>query len=136
MTINPQIELDFNGTILPLEARLNPIKAEICLGYEYELFNNFRIEPYLGYLGHSFHVINEDELGTTFDFNTERGLTIGTNIFKYFITGRTLSIGGFFNLSYNLINFKKVQPSLDNNYFAFSFGSVFMGVSLLENSSQ
>lgn len=126
MSINPQMELEFDGKVLPLEAKLNPIKSEVNIGYELNLRYNFRTEPYLGYVGHSFTVINEDMLGESFDIKTARGLTIGVNLFKYIKLRGSSSIGGFINCNYNLINFRKVNSELNNNFFAFSYGLLFM----------
>lgn len=126
-TVNPLKVLDFNGIPLPQQARLNPIKFEINLGYEYEMIYNFRIEPYLGYLNQSFNVINEEEIGQTYDIKSANGLTVGVNLFKYIYFGSGFSLGAFINGNANLINFQNVNPDLGNNYLAFSFGLLFMG---------
>jgi len=127
-TVNPLKGLNFDGVPLPQQAELNPIKLEMNLGYEYEMIYNFRIEPYLGYLNQSFTVINEEEIGHTYNIKSANGLTIGVNLFKYIYFGRGFSLGAFVNGNGNLINFQNVNPDLGNNYFALSFGLLFMGI--------
>ena len=122
-TVNPESELDFNGDTLTTFADLNPIKFEFLFGYNFNDLEFINIEPYVGYLINSFIVINEDVLQKKFDIPTQGGFTIGVTVFrKLFEFNPYDNFQIFINTNYNFVNFSKVNPSLDNNFWAFEIG--------------
>ena len=126
-TITPQTDLEFDGVLLTDQANLNPIKVEYFAGYTINLFRNVTFEPYVGYSRNSFHVINEDELGQSYDLDLTPGLALGGTIHKYFKLDRTVFMAITLGGGYNTADFSKTHPSLGQGYSEWNVGVAFKG---------
>ena len=127
-TVNPKEELSFNGNTLTTFAKLNPIKLELTLGYNFFLFSNINIESYLGYSNNSFHVINEDVIGKKYKITSTNGYTFGLNLYKdLFRFNPYDNMQVYLNFNYNFVDFSKVNSQLDKNFYGFIFGLSFQG---------
>ena len=136
-TVNPKTELQFDGDTLTTFAELNPIKFEFLFGYNYSDLEYVNIEPYIGFLINSFVVINEDVLKKKFDIPSQNGLTIGFSIYKKLFDFNLYdNIQLFVNTNYNFVDFSKVNPNLDSNFWAIEIGisyqSWFTSIELIE----
>ena len=128
-TVNPRETLEFNGEFLTREAKLNPIKIDYEIGYSFNLKHNFSIEPYIALTSNSFIVINEEELGKTYEIDDTRGLTIGTTLNKYFRLKDFRFLALFARYGYGLSNFRKTNNNLDAGYSDIAVGIAYKGFS-------
>ncbi|OPZ26546.1 MAG: hypothetical protein BWZ00_01634 [Bacteroidetes bacterium ADurb.BinA174] len=121
-TVNPKKELEFNGNLLPLYAKLNPIKIDFYAGYSFDFDYLISVEPQIGIAKSLFYVINETELNQTYSIPKVNGLLIGCSVNKYFKFGLYDFFAVFLNMGYATNNFTKTHPSLDKGYFEWTLG--------------
>ena len=126
-TVNPKIDLNFDGETLTNEAKLNAIKIDYDFSYSIDFKHNFSIEPFIAFTLNSFIVINEAELGKNYKINKAHGLTIGTSINKYFHIKDYQFFSVFAKYGYGLTNFDKVNSSLGIGYSDFTIGIAYKG---------
>jgi hypothetical protein len=124
-TVNPKKELSFNDITLPIDAKLNPIRTDLVVGYKYDLLRKVTINSYIGWMNSSFYVINEKDLGRTFQIPSKSGFTIGTG-FNYYLEFEPYVYSILFlNYNFNLSNYSKINSSLGNTFQSFEFGVAF-----------
>ena len=126
-TVNPAKELIAGGDTLSTFADLNPIKIELNIGYNYNLTNTISLQPYIGYLNSSFHVINEDVLKKKFSIASQPGITIGSNINKYLEFKPYQYTVIYLNLNYDFSDYTKIHSSLGKKFYAMEMGVAFKG---------
>lgn len=121
-TVNPKKELEFNGSLLPLYAKLNPIKIDFYAGYSFDFDYLISVEPQIGIAKSLFYVINETELNQTYSIPKVDGLLIGCSVNKYFKIAPNDFFSVFLNVGYATNNFTKTHASLDKGYFEWTLG--------------
>ena len=126
-TINPKQVLDFNGTILPVTAKLNPTKIDFIIGYSLDLKRNFSLEPNIGFTRSVFEVINEEELEQYYSIPKTGGFLIGLTANKYFNFKEYEYISIFGNIAYGFVDFAKVHHSLASGYAELTLGIAYKG---------
>ncbi|HRP89446.1 MAG TPA: hypothetical protein PKX92_05360 [Edaphocola sp.] len=126
-TVNPKQVLDFDGQRLTEDAKLNPIKVDYDFSYSVNLKHNFAIEPYIALTAKSFIVINENEIGKSYDINKTKGLTIGTTLNKYFKLKDFQFLALFVKYGYGLSDFKKINENLGIGYSDIVIGVAYKG---------
>ena len=124
---NPKKSLDINGESLPILAKLNPVKLDYYISYNFNLQNNIALEPALGYSKSLFIVINEDDLGKEFNIPSIGGLMTSFTLSKYlrFKYNEFFAIYG--NVEYAFIDYSKLNPDLGKGYFNWTIGLAFKG---------
>ena len=120
--------LVYNNYILPKDATIRMVHFELTTSYEKEIAYRFFIEPYAGYLQNHITSNIVDNQGNEFDIENIHGATFGVNLIKYIKILEGGFLGFYFNLGYDFINFKKLNPDLNNNSFGYAFGVVLKGV--------
>lgn len=126
-TISPKAEMDFDGKILPKEARLNSAKLDYYAGYSFDFKNLISFEPYAGYNRSLFYVVNEDKIKQEFKLHKTGGLIIGSTVNKYIEIKRYGYLSLFGSLGYGFVNYEKVNSQLDNGYFEWNLGIALKG---------
>lgn len=126
-TLYPKKTLDFNGNVLPISAKLNPIKIDYFLSYNFHLKGNFTFEPVLGYTRSSFVIINEDQIGNSVSIPKTGGFLTGISVSKYLTIKYNEFLSFFGNVEYAFVDFAKVSPDLGFGYFDWTVGIAFKG---------
>ena len=126
-TLNPLQELEFDGVILPTNAKVNNIKVDYYAAFSIDLPALVSLEPYLGFNRSQFIVINEDEIKQTYSLPQVGGILAGMTINKYFAFERhqyfaVFASGGFANT-----DFSEVHRELDKGYWEWSVGVSYKG---------
>lgn len=129
-TNNPYQTLVFDGEPMTHYSKLNVINTEYFLTYSLDFPLGLSLEPTLGMNRVNFIVINEEELGQTFNLNSATGLLLGSKLQKYWQlqtnTGTTFQEDFFFSIfasfNHSWINFSRVHPRLNNNFYNWGFG--------------
>lgn len=121
-TVSPAKELVFGNDTLRNDAELNPIKLDFTLGYSLDFKYNFSLEPYAGLNRTEFLVINEKDLGKTYDLKTSYGLTFGVTLNKYFSFKNYQYVSIFSNIGYSFTDFKRTHEQLGVGYLDWSLG--------------
>lgn len=122
-TVNPRQNLVFNNDTLTALAKLNPARIDYFAGYSFDFKYNFSIEPYLGYSRNIFHVINEEELNTTYHIEPASGMIAGISVNKYFkLRKRDTFLAVFGNLGYATTQYQSTHPQLDKGYWEWTLG--------------
>ena len=126
-TVRPETELTFDGELLTAAAKLNPVKIDYDVSYDFNLRYNFTLAPYVAYTTSEFRVINQDSLGRHYDIPKRRGFTAGIALNKYFRIKDFEFFGLFVRWSYGFTNFEKVHPDLGRGYSNLTFGIAYKG---------
>jgi hypothetical protein len=121
-TVSPSKDLVFGNDTLKSNADLNPVKLDLTLGYSLDFKYNFSLEPYAGLNRTVFIVINEKDLGKTYDLKTSYGLTVGITLNKYFSFKDYQYVSIFSNLGYSFTDFKRTHEQLGVGYLEWSLG--------------
>lgn len=123
-TVSPGVELSINDKVVPLDAKINPIRTDIAVGYKLDLLTFLTLNSHIGWMNSSFKVINEDELGDNYDIPSKSGLTIGSGFnlylgknYNYFVL--------FLKYNFNLTNYSKINPDLGVYFHSIEFGASF-----------
>jgi len=126
-TLYPKKSLDINGNALPLTTKLNPIKFDYFLSYNFNLKGNITFEPVLGYTRSSFVILNEDKTGYSFNIPKTGGLLAGISASKYLTIKSNEFLSIFSNVQYAFVDYSKVSSDLGFGYFDWSLGITFKG---------
>jgi hypothetical protein len=126
-TLYPKKSLDINGNVLPITTKLNPIKTDYLLSYNFNLKGNFTFEPTLGYTRSSFVILNEDKTGYSFSIPKTGGLLAGISARKYLTIKYNEFLSIFGNVEYAFVDYSKVSSDLGFGYFDLTLGIAFNG---------
>ncbi len=126
-TLYPQKSLDINGYVLPITTKLNPIKIDYFLSYNFNLKGNLTFEPAFGYTRSSFVILNEDDTGPSFSIPKIGGLLVGISASKHFTLKYNEFLSIFSNVEYAFVDYSKVSSDLGYGYFDFTLGIAFKG---------
>lgn len=107
---------------LPYYNLINDSKLKFDLGYEYELFYNFRIEPYIGYIINPINIVDP----YTKHLAVFSGISTGIKLNKYFYTKQGMNVGVYLGLGYNTLNYRGLNTSLTPNNMELSLGFQWM----------
>jgi hypothetical protein len=121
-TVSPSKDLVFGNDTLRNDAKLNPIKLDLTIGYSIDFKYNFSLEPYAGLNRTVFLVINEKDLGKMYDLKTSYGLTVGITLNKYFSFKDYQYVSIFSNIGYSFTDFKRTHEQLGVGYLDWSIG--------------
>jgi hypothetical protein len=126
-TMNPQNPIEINGDILPMAAKLNPVKINYFFSYNFNIQHDITLEPAIGYSACSFIVLNEDDLGQEFNIPKTGGLLTSFTINKYLRFKYNEFFSIFTTAEYAFVDYSKLNPELDNGYFSWTIGLAFKG---------
>jgi len=126
-TLDTKESLDINGYALPMNTKLNPIKIDYFLSYNFTLKRNIIFEPALGYTRSIFVILNEDITGSSFSIPKTGGFLVGISASKYITINYNEFLSIFGNVEYAFVNYSKVSSDLGYGYFDFTLGIAFKG---------
>lgn len=123
-TVRPGVELLINDKIVPFDAKINPIRTDIAVGYKLDLLTFLTLNSHIGWMKSSFRVINEDELGETYDIPGKSGLTIGSGLNLY-LGARYMYFVLFLKYNFNLSNYSQINSNLGDHFHSIELGGSF-----------
>ena len=126
-TLDTKNSLDINGYVLPIMTKLNPIKIDYFLSYNFNLQRNITFEPSIGYTRSIFVIMNEESAGSSFSIPITGGLVLGISSSKYFTLNYNEFLSIFGNVEYAFVDYTKVSSDLGYGYFDFTIGIAFKG---------
>ena len=129
-TTNPKKEMIFNGQVIPTTIKFNPTKIDYYIGYSINLEKLWSVQPYFGYNRSSFEILEADEIYKNFEFDKTGGIIFGVTTNKYFKMKDYEFLSIFSSIGYGLIDFEKIHPDLDNNYFEWTIGIAYKGFAI------
>ena len=121
-TISPADTLFVSPQKLYNTAQLNVVKTDFSLGYSVTFPWGISLDPYAGYIISSFPVINEEELGSTYNLSNSKGFTLGVAINKNIKIGPEQFLLIYLNQSYSFSNYRQVYNLLGKNFYSIEVG--------------